>query len=63
MTDSIQPPRLMTEKAAASYLSIAYRTLWGWRKQGIVPHIKFGKQVRYSREDLDEFIRERRFRP
>jgi excisionase family DNA binding protein len=58
--NSTSPSRLLKERAAAVYLGIAYRTLWGWRKQGCISYIRFGKQIRYAREDLDEFIRSRR---
>jgi len=60
MDNSTSPPRLLKERAAAAYLGIAYRTLWGWRKQGCISYIRFGKQIRYTREDLDEFVRSRR---
>ncbi len=51
---------LLSEQAAANYLGLSYRTLWGWRKLGRIAHIRFGSTVRYKREDLDEFIRSHR---
>jgi excisionase family DNA binding protein len=50
----------MSEKDAADYLDVAYRTLWGWRKQGRISHIRFGTLVRYKRDDLDAFIQANR---
>ena len=60
MTETVTPPRLISEKAAASYLGVAPRTIWGWRKQGRISHIRFGSAVRYSRDDLDTFIQANR---
>ena len=43
---------------------VARRTLAGWRTlREVLPYIKVGKQVRYSREDLDNFIAECRREP
>jgi excisionase family DNA binding protein len=60
LNEVVTQPRLISEKAAADYLGVAYRTLWGWRKQGRISHIRFGSAVRYSRDDLDDFIQANR---
>jgi excisionase family DNA binding protein len=60
ISESVTQACLLSEKDAADYLAIAYRTLWGWRKQGRISHIRFGSSVRYKKEDLDEFIRTHR---
>jgi excisionase family DNA binding protein len=53
---------LLSERDAADYLAIARRTLWGWRKQGRIPYIRFGSSVRYKREDIDAYIQANRTR-
>jgi excisionase family DNA binding protein len=60
ISTSATQPHLMAEQEAANYLAVAYRTLWGWRKQGRISHIRFGRSVRYKREDLDDFIQANR---
>ena len=50
----------MTTQEAADCLSFKRETLnqWRIRKQG-PPYVKFGKAVRYRREDLDAWVEER----
>jgi excisionase family DNA binding protein len=44
---------LMTEKEAARFLSMSYRTLQSWRSAGAGPsYFKLGRSIRYRRSDL-----------
>jgi len=50
--------RWMTMEEAAGYLGFERKTPEGWRTQGIGPKAeKAGRAVRYSRVDLDEWVR------
>lgn len=53
--------RLLDEKAAAAYLSIAPGTLSVWRSTGrhTLPFIKVGRNVRYRVSDLDAWLNKR----
>lgn len=50
-------PSLMREIDAAAYLGLAPKTLsrWRWARKGPAFH-KLGSSVRYSVEELDNFI-------
>jgi len=53
-------PWLLTARQAAKVLSISERTLWGLTKSGDIPAVRFGgRNVRYSPDDLREWIRRR----
>ncbi|MAY73355.1 MAG: hypothetical protein CMJ31_01270 [Phycisphaerae bacterium] len=60
-TQSIPDDRLLlTEREAAGALAISPRKLWELRMCGEVPHVRFGRAVRYSRIDLERWIESRR---
>jgi excisionase family DNA binding protein len=50
---------LVTPREAAKLLSISERTLYAFTKSGIVPVVRIGRSVRYSLDDLREWIRDR----
>jgi excisionase family DNA binding protein len=56
--DRIAPSGLMKPRQAADYLQITENTLQAWRSTNRkkLPYVKVGGQVRYRREDLDQFI-------
>lgn len=48
---------LLTTKEAARELRVSKPTLEAWRCRGGGPaFVKFGRAVRYRREDLDKFL-------
>jgi excisionase family DNA binding protein len=49
---------LITRKEAASFLGVSEATLrkWAWNKLIDLPFYKVGRTVRYSIEDLEEFL-------
>jgi excisionase family DNA binding protein len=49
---------LVTEREAAKLLQVSPRTLWTLRNGGKVPFIRVGHQVRYSPEQLREWIKQ-----
>lgn len=51
---------LLTPKQAAEALAISPRKLWSMTASGEVPHIRIGRAVRYSRDDLREWIDRRK---
>jgi predicted DNA-binding transcriptional regulator AlpA len=54
------PPEYMSTPAAAAYLDFTERTLSEWRRTGCGPrYIRVrGRSVRYSRTELDRWMRE-----
>lgn len=52
------PDRYMTASEAATYLGYAIGTLYNKCTAGEVPHLKFGRSLRFRRSDLDAWVRE-----
>ena len=54
------PPRLLLDRAeAAEALHICPRTLWTLTRDGQIPHLRLGRQIRYSVAALQQWIAER----
>lgn len=53
---------IMSRKEAAKYLGIAESTLANWAstKKYHIPYFRVGRQVKYRRKDLDEFMENNR---
>jgi excisionase family DNA binding protein len=51
---------LLTPKQTALALAMSPRTLWGLTANGEIPHLKIGRLVRYSVEELQRWIKTRR---
>lgn len=52
--------RLFDVPAAAEYLGITERTLRHWVFTNAITYIKAGRLLRFSQDDLDAFLAERR---
>jgi excisionase family DNA binding protein len=51
---------LLTSKQAAAYAKVSVRSLKRWRAEGTGPKfLKAGRQVRYRKRDLDEWMERR----
>lgn len=54
-------PALLDERAAAKYLGISPRVLWGLADKGSIPFIRIGPRLkRYDPKDLQEFVERNR---
>ncbi len=53
-------PLLLTPEQAAKDLAISPRKLWALTKSGEIRHIRIGRLVRYSLDDLRAWIDERK---
>ena len=53
------PPRLLLDRAeAAEALHVCPRTLWTLTRDGQIPHLRLGRQVRYSLRALEQWVSE-----
>lgn len=55
VSECIEPPRkpvYLTSKELCEALKISLPTLHDYTTQGIIPHLKFGKSVRYVEQDV-----------
>lgn len=63
-TDQQSPPDILTEREAAAYLRVSPAFLAASRLRTPRTHgpayLRFGKVIRYHRDDLDRFLAERR---
>lgn len=56
--------RLMNEQEAAAFLAMSVKTLQQWRFYCKPPvYHKFGRSVRYSLSDLEDFVASRKVSP
>lgn len=59
-------PALMTVEQVSAYLGISVNTLNYWRKPEVdkgPPWIKEGRVLRYDRDDVDAWLKDRTHRP
>jgi len=56
----IETKILLTQQEAATYLGTSVGTLNVWRHLGRnnIPFVRFGRSIRYRKEDLDAWIAE-----
>lgn len=54
---SASSPILIDSRAAGSMLGIGARTLWGLTNCNAIPSRKIGRSVRYSTDELREWVR------
>lgn len=58
---SAMSPALLDERAAAKFLSISPRALWGLADAGEIPFIRIGPRLkRYDPRDLQKFVERNR---
>lgn len=50
--------KLVTEREAATILSISPRSLWDLRTRGDIPFVRIGRSVRYDTRDLETWIQD-----
>jgi len=47
---------LLSVREACRLLSVSERTLWSWRKGGLIPYIQVNRVVRFPRAALEHWI-------
>jgi excisionase family DNA binding protein len=55
--ETLKEPLLLKLPEAAALLAISPRKLWEMTNSGQIPHLRIGRAVRYSIEDLREWIK------
>ena len=48
--------QLMTDKEVSTYLNVCRRSLYNWRKAGLIPYIRLGKAVRFRVSEVEAAI-------
>ncbi|CQR46588.1 Helix-turn-helix domain protein [Paraliobacillus sp. PM-2] len=49
----------ITVKDVAKYLGVHTDTIYDLVREGTLPHIRFGRKILFSKEAIDEWVREK----
>jgi excisionase family DNA binding protein len=61
MPNTVTPPILLLRSAeAARTLAVSRRKLWDMTARGEIPHVRIGRCVRYSVDDLRRWIEDQK---
>jgi len=52
----VQPDEIMTVEEVAKYLKVKPQTVYKWAQDGTIPATKLGKEWRFRRKILDDWI-------
>ena len=52
--------RLLTFEEVCSLLQVKPSILYAWCTKGIIPHLRVGRLLRFSQQDLDGWLKKRR---
>jgi len=58
-----QIPRLLTAKEVEELMKIEVKTLYSYVRRGLIPYIRIESSIRFSEEQIFEWLEERAFRP
>jgi len=50
-------------KELSSYLRLKEKTIYHLVRQGLIPHYRIGKLIRFKREEIDQWMHSKRARP
>jgi len=50
----------LNTKAVASYLDLKRSTLYSLVEQRLIPHYRIGRQIRFKKSDVDEWLEQRK---
>ena len=51
---------LLTTEEACEYLRISRPTIHRWKREGFIPHIRIGNNIRYRESDLREVLQSKK---
>lgn len=60
--DAANPPAYLSRKQVADLLNISFPTLHQWMNNGELPYVKIGRATKFSRNDIEKFIKSRKAR-
>jgi excisionase family DNA binding protein len=56
-------PEILTAKELEAFLRIDVKTIYSYVQRGIIPHMRIESNVRFSKYQVLEWLRERSFQP
>jgi excisionase family DNA binding protein len=54
---------MLSEKEICRDLHVSQTTVWRWRKRRLIPFLRIGRRIFYSRDRFLQFLKEREERP
>lgn len=52
--------RLLAFQEVCALLQVKPSTLYAWCAKGIIPHLRVGRLLRFSQQDLETWLKQRR---
>ncbi|MEW6419078.1 MAG: helix-turn-helix domain-containing protein [Nitrospirota bacterium] len=62
METTINNKEILTEQELQKLLGVSRTTLWKLRKNGHLPYTKIGREYRYLKSEIIEWLKESRFK-
>jgi excisionase family DNA binding protein len=56
-------PEILTAKELEAFLRIDVKTIYSYVQRGLIPHLRIESNVRFSKHQVLEWLRERSFQP
>jgi predicted DNA-binding transcriptional regulator AlpA len=56
-------PEILTAKELEAFLRIDVKTIYSYVQRGLIPHMRIESNVRFSKHQILEWLRERTFEP
>jgi len=54
--------KLLNIEEVSKLLGVKIPTIYGWISEGIIPHIKLGRLVRFDRKEIIEWVQKQKIR-
>ena len=56
--DKMQTTKYLSAQEAAALLGVSVLTIYGWTSDGKMPYRKVGRLLRFTQEELDQWMKE-----
>jgi excisionase family DNA binding protein len=63
LTNAEALPEILTAKELEAFLRIDVKTIYSHVQRGLIPHLRIESNVRFSKHQVLEWLRERSFQP
>ncbi len=63
LTNAEALPEILTAKELEAWLRIDVKTIYAYVQRGIIPYMRIESNVRFSKHQVLEWLRERTFQP
>jgi excisionase family DNA binding protein len=63
LADAEALPEILTAKELEAFLRIDVKTIYSYVQRGLIPHMRIESNVRFSKHQVLEWLRQRTFEP